>query len=61
MNNKLASDNDAELDAVEHEQNRRANVDRPTFARVKCLVISELIIATLFGPGVCQEVPDVML
>ncbi len=44
-----------------YEQNWRANVDRPIFARAKTLMITELKIANLFCLGVCQEAPDVML
>jgi hypothetical protein len=41
-----------------------AKVDRPTFARVKYLVITELTIANNCNPvfpGVCFEASDVML
>jgi hypothetical protein len=49
MNNELAANNNAELNAIVHEQNCRANVDQPTFAWVKYLVITELIIEILFS------------
>jgi hypothetical protein len=49
MSDKLATNNGAESNSIEHEQNWRANVDRPIFARVKYLLITELIIATLFA------------
>jgi hypothetical protein len=49
MNKKLAINNDAELMHLNMNKNRRANVDQPTFARVKYLVITELINATLFA------------
>jgi hypothetical protein len=37
------------MDAIANELNWRANVDRPTFARVKYLVIMELTITSLFA------------
>jgi hypothetical protein len=46
-NNKLATNNGVEMGAIAHEQSWRAEVDQPTLARVKCLVISELTITTL--------------
>jgi hypothetical protein len=49
MNNKLATNNDAEPDAIEHEQNWRVNVDHPIFVRVKYLVTTESKIAILFA------------
>ncbi len=53
MNDKLATNNNAKLNAIEHEQNRRVNVDKPIFARVKYLVIKESTITTLLRLGVC--------
>ncbi len=49
MNNELATNNDAEQNEIVHELNRRTKVDRPTFARVKYLVITESTITALFA------------
>ncbi len=49
LNNKLATNNGVESDATVYEQNWRAKIDPPIFAGVKYLMITELIIATLFA------------
>jgi hypothetical protein len=49
MDNELATNNVVELNAIVYKHNCRINVDQPTFARVKYLVITELTITTLFS------------
>ncbi len=49
MNTELVTNDDMELDAIVHDQDWRAKVHQSTFARVKYLVITELMIATLFA------------
>jgi hypothetical protein len=61
MNNKMATNNDAGMGALAHEQNWRVKFDWPTFARVLFLVISELTIATLFAQVFIYEASDGML
>jgi hypothetical protein len=47
LNNELATNDDAKLGAAAHEQGFK--VDRPSFARGKYLVITQLAIATLIA------------
>jgi hypothetical protein len=49
MNNELAKNDDVKLDAIAHEQDWREKVDQDTFARVKYLVVTELMSATPFA------------